>query len=279
MKKLNIILVLALLCFGLSLKGQALNFAFRSNNQQILEEALRGAFVTLVQSYELCDSITNERFGREGKPYFSRIPFLGIETTKGLIAEKNIITPWLIDGDFKKYEGRYLPILTETSFEAVQSVAPIRDHIPPLINSDNTNHLKDFICFNDSIVQNFGLEVDSLAGTKNGWIIWVSSSDDIKTESIKLNPIKKDIEINYEGLPIQIDTPTGEESIIGGIYITPSQSKPGQLNLLITGILSYSNNEWQINFPFLSMPKKEEKPLTPVKRSETLNELPKLPKL
>lgn len=279
MKKLNIILSFSLFCFGLTVKGQVLNFAFKSNNQQILEDALKGAFVTVIQSYELCDTTTNERFGREGKSYFSQIPFLGIKTTKGLILEKEVITPWQLDDDFSKYEDEYLPILTETTFGARPSDSFMTSTLPSLINSENTKPLKNFICFRDSINQTFGLEVDSLSGLKNGWIIWVSLSKDTQNDSIKLNPIRKDIEISDDGIPIKIDNPSGEDTIMGGIYIVPKQTKIGQISLFISGILSYSDDEWLINFPFVSSLKKEEKPLTPVNRKEGLNELPKHPRL
>lgn len=279
MKNLNIILGVALLCFGISAKGQVLNFAFRSNNQQILEDALKGAFVTIVQSYELCDSTTNERFGREGKSYFSRIPFLGIETTKGLIIEKEALTPWHVDEDFQKYEGKYVPVLTESSFEAIHSETSKRLNPPALFSLENTKELNGFLCFNDSIEQNLGIEVDAIAGLKKGWIIWLTSTNDNQNDGIKLNPIRKDLEISEDGIPIQIDTPSGEDDIIGGIYVVPTQTKIGQVTLLISGILSYSDNDWKINFPFLSSLKKDEKPLTPVKRRDGLNELPKLPKL
>lgn len=275
MKNLKIILGVALLCMGLTAEAQIFNFAFRSNNQQILEDALKGAFVSIIQSYELCDSATNERFGREGKSYFSRIPFLGIETTNGLITENRIITPWQLDEDFKKYEGKYIPVLTESTFEALDSETQFRLNAPALINSENSRQLNGFVCFNDSTEQTQGLEVDSTAGLKNGWVIWVSSTKNNEDGNIKLCPIRRDIEISEEGTPINIEAPTDEDTIIGGIYVIPVQKKIGQVNLLISGVLYSSDDEWQIKFPFLSPFKQEEKPLTPVKRREGLNELPK----
>lgn len=65
---------LVLLAFPLN--AQIFNFSLRTNNQQVIDEAMSGAFVRINQSYELCDTVQNEHFGRNEKDYFSIVPFV-----------------------------------------------------------------------------------------------------------------------------------------------------------------------------------------------------------
>lgn len=262
------------LAFGLTAQGQLFNLAFRSNNQQILEEAIKGSFIKVIQSYELCDTSSNERFGREGNSYFNRIPFLGIETSKGLILPKSIINPWEVDEDFKKYEQQYKPLLTETSFLALKVMAPSCENVPQLLNTENTKPCNGFVCYNDSSIKNIGLEIDSLPGPKTGWLIWVTAPKDFaQTDSIKLISVRKDLDALENSEPIKIETPNVEDLILGGIYVLPIQTKIGQLNIYLSGIISFNNNEWGLSFPFIHKTQKEESPLSPVKVREGLNQL------
>lgn len=281
MKQRSIILYLFIIFgLGFSAHGQLLNLAFRSNNQQILEDAIKGSFIKVIQSYELCDTTSNERFGREGNSYFSQIPYLGIETSNGLILPAEALTPWSKDEDFIKYEGKYKPLLTETNFQALDLLAPSRENVPSLIDTNNTINMNGYVCFNDSLTDNIGLMVDSIPGQKNGWLIWATSPKTFnQSDSIKVISIRRDINISDNASPITIEKPNTEDEIIGGIYIVPVHSKIGQINLYISGILNFNGNEWEIFFPFIYEPKKEEKPLTPVKPREGWNQLkPKSPK-
>ena len=261
-------------------QGQLFNMGFRSDNQVIIEEAIEGSFVKVVQSYVLCDTLSNERFGREGNAYFSQIPYIGIETSEGLIFPLNFISPWEDDADFQKYAEKYKPIISDTSFEANDLPYSSRENLPSILNSENTKIIDEFVCFNDSSYSNVGLQFDTLPGNKNGWLVWITvpQNRDIN-KNVKLLSLKKDIEISEEASPIIIESPKIEDDIIGGIFIMPIQTKIGQINILISGLLSQKDNEWILSFPFVEKPKKEEKNLTPVKKREGLNILkPKIPK-
>ena len=44
-----------LIAITLPMAAQIFNFSLRTNNQQLIDEALSGAFIKINQSYELCD--------------------------------------------------------------------------------------------------------------------------------------------------------------------------------------------------------------------------------
>lgn len=87
---------------SLPLSAQFFNLSLKTNSQQLIDEALVGAFTKIEQGYELCDTVSDEHFGRNGKDYFSLIPFIGIETERGLLFPNGALEPWTLDKDFAK---------------------------------------------------------------------------------------------------------------------------------------------------------------------------------
>lgn len=257
--------------------AQIFNFSLRTNNQQLIDKALAGAFVRINQHYELCDTIKEEHFGRNGKDYFSIIPYIGVETEKGLIIPASVLTPWVNDIDFDKYKEKYKPIATKSTICLLNSVEDLPEVAinSPLIGSTVTNRL---CVLSDTIQISKGLTVDSLPGKKDGWFIWISSNKNLAdTDSVRFTSIKKDIEVPVDGECLRIDTPEISETVYGGIYVTPIQSALGQITFTLTGIMVLDEEGWILDFPFVTEIKKN-KPLTPIKGmtdSSKLNPLKK----
>ena len=248
---------------ALPTSAQIFNFSLRTNNQQLIDEALSGAFVRINQSYELCDTIKNEHFGREGKNYFNIIPFIGIESEKGIIYSSVALEPWNYDKDFNEYKGKYKPLITETKFRILNSGkrSANRNFELPFMGVDISKHL---CILNDSTHTNQGLKVDTVSGIKNGWLIWLSSNSNlVESDSVRFTSIKKDIEVPIEGGYLHIDKPEISEIVYGGIYVTPIQSSIGQLTFTLTGVMVLDKEGWVLDFPFIKE-SKENKMLTPI---------------
>ena len=247
---------------SLSVSAQLFNFAIKTNNQQIIDEALSGAFVKLTQSYELNDTITNEHFGRNGKDYFSQIPFIGIETEEGTLFTKSVFTPWELDIDFSEYEGKYKPQLTQSDFEILNDG---KTHTIKTIDFSNvTENANNFIILKDTIQNKKGLKLDSVSGGKNGWFVWLTSDRNlIEVDSVKLLSIKKDIEVPINGEALILSNPDINENIIGGFYLTPAQTEIGQITFILTGIILRNEDGWKLVFPAIHE-HNEKKKLTPI---------------
>ncbi len=273
MKTKQIISLLAIL-FTLPVNAQMFNFSLRTNNQQLIDKAIEGAFVKISQAYELCDTINDEHFGRNDKDYFSIVPFIGVETERGLIFPADALMPWKHDNDFDKYRERYKPLLTATRLSLLNNCdEKIRSLEKHLFGERLTNHLN---ILNDSTQKIPGLKIDSISGLKDGWIIWITSEMGLlDTDSIKYNSIKKEIEVPVDGESIRVDSPELPDKIYGGIYVTPKKEGIGQLSFTLTGVLISDDEGWLIDFPFIKAPQ-EEKTLTPIeviKRNGKLNPL------
>ena len=244
--------------------AQIFNFSLKTNNQQLIDEALFGAFIRINQSYELCDTIKNEHFGREGKDYFSIIPFIGIETERGLIFPSSTLQPWNSDNDFGEYKNQYKPIVTETKLNLLNNSKALihRELKSPISGLDLTRYLT-ILC--DSPQTHEGLKVDKVSGTKNGWLVWLSSNANLAgSDSVRFTSIKKNIEVPVDGGFLHIDNPEISEIVYGGIYVTPVQSSIGQLTFTLTGVMVLDEEGWVLDFPFITK-SNENKSLTPIK--------------
>ena len=268
---------LLLMLIALPATAQIFNFSLRTNNQQLIDKALSGAFVGISQSYELCDTIKDEHFGRDGKDYFSIVPFIGIETEKGLVFPASVLTPWANDIDFKKYRDKYKPLATKSTIRLlnVEGELSIRESQSPIIGTPVTSYLN---ILTDTLQSSKGLIVDTIPGVKDGWFIWLSSNKDLaETDSVKFTSIKKDLEVPLDGEYLRIDTPEISETVYGGIYVTPKQTEVGQITFILTGVMVFDEDGWILDLPFITK-NNENKPLTPIKGmadSSKLNHLKK----
>ena len=75
--KIKSLILILMTIVALPTTAQILNFSLRTNNQQLIDKALAGAFVRINQSYELCDTVKDEHFGRNGKNYL--VLYLSLE--------------------------------------------------------------------------------------------------------------------------------------------------------------------------------------------------------
>lgn len=245
---------------GLYMYAQLFNFSLRTNNQQVIDVALQGAFFKIDESYELCDTVRNEHFGRNEKNYFNKVSFVGVNTEKGLCYLSLAETPWVIDKDFEEYNGYYKPILTETNIKAFNDDSLKRIPIEK-ISSVQLNSQVSILP--DASIFKQGLAIDSLPGEKEGWIVWISTSKTLSdADSVKYTSIYKKLHILEDGSPFKIDSPESTDSILGGVFITAKQVSVGHLCFSLVGMVIPKDTAWEISFPFIHTPLK--KVLTPI---------------
>ncbi len=260
----------------LPLSAQIFNFSLKTNNQQLIDKALSGAFVKINQSYELCDTVSGEHFGRNKKDYFSIIPFIGIETERGLVFPTATLKPWTFDSDFNEYKGQYKPIVTHSQLSLLNSPNNAVRSIESNITGEKVSERLSLL--NDSVQSIRGLLVDSISGLKDGWLIWLTSETDIvENDSVKFISIKKDIEVPIDGEYLRIENPDLSGTVYGGIYVTTVQTGVGQLAFTLTGVMVLDDEGWIMDFPFIDAPK-EAVTLTPIgsfRGKQGLNQLKK----
>lgn len=261
--KIKTIFTAASLIMALSSAAQPLSFSFRTNNQQLIDDALDGTFVKVCRYYELCDTVNHEFFGRNDKDYFNIIPFIGIKTERGIVLPIAAEKPWINDEDFYEYHKSYKPIISKTTVSNLN--AKVRENRVDLLHHQATTMGEYLTLFSDSTTTNYGLYVDSVSGAKEGWLIWLSSEDDlINVDSIHLTCFKKRMEVIYNENGWEIDKPELKGNIYGGIYVTPRQTSIGQITFYLTGVVVSDEKSTRIIFPFIKKSVKSKKSLTPI---------------
>lgn len=269
------ILAIVSVFMALPASAQLFNFNLRTNNQQLIDEAMTDVFVRVEQYYELCDTIKNEHFGRNEKDYFNIVPFIGIQTVKGIVLPSNALRPWSNDNDFAEYKDYYQPLITKTNIITLNSNTTHKHTLPQ--SAEKTDISKHLTILRDSTT-NTGLKIDTIPGKKRGWLIWLSSDSNLsETDSLKFTSIQKDIEVPNDGGYLYIEKPEISETFYGGIYVTPIRTSVGELSFFLTGIIVLVNDEWVISIPFIEKTK-ENTILTPINGNNDWNKLNSLKK-
>ena len=229
--------------------SQGLLDSFKSDNQRLVEMALKGCIIEVVQKYELSDTISGKRFGRNEKDFFNSVSFACVPTDKGLVCPLDIMVPWRNDSDFSKYIGKYKPVLKSSEFTINDSLIVVDSctFLNYSIKKDSS-----YIICTDNIDEMPHFSVDSVPGKKKGWCVWISQTDKDKQkngEKYELRCIYKELELAY-GKDLLLKAPSSD-NIIGGFYIVPRVETLGRLSFMFSGFMFYSDNNWKLCFPFM----------------------------
>lgn len=250
---------------ALPMAAQIFNFSLRTNNQQLIDEALDGAFVRINQSYELCDTTTDERFGRGGRDYFNIVPFIGVLTEEGLVFPTASMQPWDKDIDFDDYRDSYKPLPCASELTLFRD-GKSEIYVPRDSLSAAKGMTSGLMLLPVKTGGNEGLVLDTVPGLKNGWLVWLSSESNlIEADSLEYTSFRKEIEVSANGEMIQLENPEITGKIYGGLYIVPVRTAPGKLTFSISGIAVEDGEAWFLEFPFITArTMKEPRLLTPI---------------
>lgn len=240
--KRNIILLFFLL-FSISSKAQT----FYTSNQQILKDIVINSFFVIEQSYQLEDTINNQRFGRNNQPEFGKLRRLAVKTQKGCIVSNDVLFPWCSDPDCTQYLGRYKGVISNTiAYEISDTIASARDFSTDLISEKN----QYISSINDSIFSNKGFKVVIPSRKTEGWVVWITAKKGLDMitsgNAVSYQIYKKEIAFTEDSLCYEIIGPTTDDNIIGGIYIVPGEPQIGILEFNISGVMIKNNENWKL---------------------------------
>lgn len=234
-----------LMCIQSSAHAQLLNV--RIGSDALVEEAIKDAVVMIESKYCVQDVETNQKYGRNGKPYFNTIGFLGCRTDKGVITSERVLTPWTEDKLFDKYrdDSKYRPLLDSTL--VVQSVQiDTVQHIDIttglIFNNDST-----LICTGTEKNRADGLMMATDNNDATNWIVWIKkSSKNASKDSpdFEYNIIKRSIEFTTG--EVVIDTPNSANPFIGGLYISAKVVSVGLVEFSLSGFIIEDSGRWVI---------------------------------
>lgn len=253
------------------------NFSLMSGNQQLINDAVRKGFVIMSHSYQLEDTTTHQRFGRYGKNEFGTGYSVGIKIPGGIITTDKFVTPWEYDINYQKYRGSHSPISYQISHRAlgdsVFTLSKSNISLQTGICNNNLSLLPDStLSFTNSF------SVDSVAGNKDGWLVWIVSDSQIgdkasaNSESLIIH--KYSYTEKSDSVQTLIKSPNTDKNIWGGVLVTPIYPSVGEVRFLLSGVLSeVEAGEWILNMLKINTAKDSgdvfESDLTPVESVKT----------
>lgn len=243
MKKIVIMVVLLpIMCYA-----QFEANMFSTNNQKLIEQAIRSGFILVEQAYQLEDSITHQRFGRYGNDIFGKSRSLGVRVGKDVLVSKSILFPWENDENFERYRASYTPIIVNSAFIELNDTT--QTHV--VISRDNMiNVTRSLISLPDSSLAMKGFTTEKIAGLSKGWLVWITSEKTMQEwDSLSIVPsiYKKTIDFSADIREYEVEALQTSNHIWGGVFIIPKQTQIGQLTFILGGILVKSeDNKWTL---------------------------------
>lgn len=240
--------VLLILFFTLPLSMMAQ--MFMSSNQQLVEEAIKNGIVIVRQSYQLEDTVSNQRFGRYGNEEFGKTYSLGVKVDGGIVLNNKAICPWNYDENFVRYQDTHRPVNIKTEIRELKDsiFSNVKLNIDSIASDDPIANLPDSIIFSGN-----GFDVFSYSKPTDGWIVWITSSEEIQhCDSVGIEaPLiyKKKIEFNTDSVSYPIERPQTQNKVWGGIFVVPEQTEIGQLTFKLAGVMTEKDGGNWVLYP------------------------------
>lgn len=256
MKISKLIIATALLCIAICVQGQInidytkkLEKAFKE--QQTVEQAIQDCVVLLKQSYQVKNKKTGNIYGRGGREDFGHIYSIGVKTDAGLVITEEALSPWLFDNAFKKVEQDYSPFISLTEVRDIEKDKNVSFSQCPLQMGRN-QPIGIWIANLQATSEN-SMEINVEEGYKDGWLIWFMASKDLDTDPeseimMQVNSLKHDV--SSDATDIDIEAPTKGNSILGGVYVSPTYLGGGHVAYRLVGMAIKEDKQWKLRTPF-----------------------------
>ena len=268
MKKI-IILTFAVL-FAATSYGQNLRSILSGySSNSVVEQAIKGGVFFASHSYQLRDTVSNQKFGRYGEQEFGQVWSLAVKTKGGYIVPDSVISPWEKDSNYSRYKEQYKPVSYKMSYREVGDTVSTDIYSNKIfpeyesIGYSGMSFVKDSSTFAGA-----GFETDKLPGEKQGWCIWYKSKnvperlDSLGEVSIII--IKQNITVSEDCTIQSVKAPDSAKDLIGGIYVSPTVDTIGKVSFKIVGFIQEYNGEGELFSPFVTSSTKDE--LSPVSK-------------
>ena len=235
---------------------------------KIIEKTVRPGLFLIKRGFQLQDKKSRELFGRNGRPEFGIGYSIGVKTPNGFCVTDLAISPWDYNDAYKKYQGKYIPVISKSEYTELAKDSILEDNFD-LPNKCTIVCDSSIYLYESDLFSGKSFKVDSLEGNKKGWLIWltVQKNGDLENLSnITFSCQEKEL-YAYKSIIIDsLEKIPSDVKILGGVYVIPIYKGIGKLELHLCGVLSNTNNQWRVCFPFFI--KDDEKNLTDTEKSD-----------
>lgn len=229
---------------------------------KIIEKTVRSGMFVVKRSFQLQDKKSKDLFGLNGRQEFGIGYSVGVKTPQGFCVTNQAMSPWAYNNSFKKYEGKYLPVISKSDCWELDKDSVSMD-IGELANRHITLCDSAIYQYTSDLFHEQSFKIDTLTGKKRGWIVLLThknkelnnvSDIDFLCQEKELSAYDTICNDSLGNLPLDV-------TILGGIYITPVFRGIGKLEFHLCGILSKMGNQWKLYFPFLKKESRNNLPM------------------
>lgn len=246
MKKVNILLAVLFGATGVA-SAQFSQSMFNSPNQQLVEQAVRNGIVLMRSDYQLLDTVTNERYGWNHREMFNSVYSVGIKAGDSYMVSDRFVRPWSYDGRYLGLTGvAYVPVVSRTVCRmmsdtvmteidyAASEIYPLEDSLAYLVGG-TAREVR-------------GFSVDSAAGDKDGWLVWVVAEDSTLSDDSELSLVtyRHSMTLDKDTLCYQLPDLVTSEYVVGGFYVVPQNTAVGVLDFKLAGFAAMKDAHWYI---------------------------------
>ena len=243
----KILAIILLLASFHSAAAQISQSLLNSPNQQLVETAVEDAFIILQQDYLLLDTATNTRYGWNHQELFNSIYSVGIRVEEGYVVTDRFMTPWKYDTRYINLNNTaYRPIISNTQYRTLHDTTMTRVQY----DEQACLPIKDNLLYRTCSIANEcrGLTIDTLHGTKEGWLVWLVASDSTLTSDSEPSIVTYRYKLTTDSAVTDYPLPRPAVSgyILSGIYVVPVNSAIGVLDFCMIGAAYHSGDRWHI---------------------------------
>ena len=93
-----------------------------------------------------------------------------------------------------------------------------------------------------------GFSVDSAAGDKDGWLVWVVAEDSTLSDNSELSLVtyRHSMTMDKDTLRYQLPDPVTTEYVVGGFYVVPQNTAVGVLDFKLAGFAVLKDGHWYL---------------------------------
>ncbi|MDR0830712.1 MAG: hypothetical protein LBN95_11470 [Prevotellaceae bacterium] len=229
-----------------------------TNNQQLIEEALKNSFVIIHSQYQMQDITIKEPtfYGSNGNEYFGETYSVAVKTQGGYLLENSALFPWLYDSKYAEYidskQFRPVPLMMEyrqfadSVYTKYDKAIEFKD-VKPILN-------QKLLFLGSNEFDGKGMFAKTLEAKNEGWIVWLAAEKPLENEpnypKFSFVTYRYEQLVNKKPEPVyDIETPKANNKILlGGIYVLPEITGIGEISFRLLGTLSFESEEdlWQI---------------------------------
>jgi len=215
----------------------------KSNNQQLVEDAVRDGLFIVESSYRLKDK-KDKFYGWGDDNFFGKSRSIGVKVVGGFILSDMAVHPWNGDARYSDYRTNYeyTPVVSKSEARPVgDSVAfglPYADlDMKPIADGQ-------FVRVNDdSVFIGQGFDIDDSLSLDRGWIVWVVADD---SGDCSLIVTRRDSKVESRLSTARVEPPSTQKTVMGGVFLVTKTSGIGQLTFLLKGLLVPKDDKWAI---------------------------------